>query len=75
MKTKLIDLGNSKGIEIPPSMLTKSGLTEEVELIVTPQGLRICPIGKAKKKYNDDSNLLDEEFLSGLSSNPEDGLL
>ncbi|MEX0779034.1 MAG: hypothetical protein WD037_04830 [Balneolales bacterium] len=75
MKTRLIDLGNSKAIELPPSILAQTGITENVEIIIKPQGIMIYPIGKFKKNHKkkyDDSSLLDEEFLSGLSSDDED---
>lgn len=34
MKTKLIRIGNSKGIRIPKPLIEQSALTDEVELIV-----------------------------------------
>lgn len=34
MKTKLIPIGNSKGVRLPKPLLLQAGLTDEVELHV-----------------------------------------
>ena len=34
MKTKLIRIGNSRGVRIPKSLIEQSGLSEDVELIL-----------------------------------------
>lgn len=47
MKTKIIRIGNSRGIRIPKPLLEQAGLGEEVELRVVDSGLFIegtpCP--------------------------------
>lgn len=34
MKTRLIRIGNSRGVRLPKSLITQAGLSEEVELHV-----------------------------------------
>ncbi|MBO6536913.1 MAG: AbrB/MazE/SpoVT family DNA-binding domain-containing protein [Balneolaceae bacterium] len=34
MKTKLIKVGNSKGVRIPKPMIEEAGLSDEIELIL-----------------------------------------
>lgn len=34
MKTKLIRIGNSKGVRIPKTFLEETGLTDEIELFI-----------------------------------------
>ncbi len=41
MKTRIIRIGNSQGIRIPKPILAQAGLTDEVELRVTAEGLVI----------------------------------
>ena len=46
MRTKLIDIGNSKGIRIPKILREEAGLEEEVELNLRNGRLYIEPIGE-----------------------------
>lgn len=41
MKTRIVRIGNSQGIRIPKPLLAQAGLTGEVELRVTAEGLVI----------------------------------
>ncbi|MBL9082484.1 MAG: AbrB/MazE/SpoVT family DNA-binding domain-containing protein [Planctomycetales bacterium] len=43
MISRIITIGNSKGIRIPKPLLEQSGLKDEVEIIATKQGLVIRP--------------------------------
>lgn len=68
-KTKLIKIGNSKGIRIPKAMIDRLHLGEDVEVIVTNDHLEIRPGRKPREgwaeafaemaKHGDDQ-LLDE---------------
>ncbi|MBI1348954.1 AbrB/MazE/SpoVT family DNA-binding domain-containing protein [bacterium] len=44
MKTKIIRIGNSKGVRIPKSLLDGSGLKDDVELIPAEEGLLLRPV-------------------------------
>lgn len=72
MKTKIIKIGNSRGIRIPKSFIDESGLKNEVELEINEGKIIIKPISKAREvwvsafqkmaKAGDDS-LLDSDIL------------
>lgn len=73
MKTKIIKIGNSRGIRIPKSIIDESGLQNEVELEIVNGKIVIKPISKNRKNWdsafkemgkNEDDALLDEEHLA-----------
>lgn len=43
MKTRLVRIGNSKGIRIPKTLIDQSGLQEEVEITLKGKSLVIRP--------------------------------
>ena len=43
MKTRIVRIGNSRGVRIPKPMLEEAGLEDEVEIEVSPEGIRIRP--------------------------------
>jgi antitoxin MazE len=68
MKTRLIRIGNSRGVRLPKTVITQAGLTEEVELDVRDGTVVIAPatrprVGWAKAAEEmharDDDQLLD----------------
>ena len=73
MKTKIVKIGNSRGVRIPKSFLDESGLKSEVELEVIDGKIVIKPISKRRESWeiafkkmakNKDDVLLDSETLS-----------
>jgi len=77
MKTKIVKIGNSRGIRIPKSFIDESGLKSEVELEVTEGKIIIKPISKSRESWesafhkmsqNKDDVLLDSKELSRLST-------
>jgi len=72
MKTKIVKIGNSRGIRIPKSFIDESGLKSEVELEINEGKIIIKPITKSREvweiafqkmaKVGDDS-LLDSDVL------------
>lgn len=73
MKTKVIKIGNSRGIRIPKSIIDESGLKNEVELEIEDDKIIIRPISKDREKWdaafrkiaaNNDDILLDKDSLS-----------
>ena len=72
MKTKVVKIGNSRGIRIPKSLIDESGLKSEVELEVNDGQIIIKPISKNRESWetefkkmakNKDDILLDSEIL------------
>ena len=77
MKTKIVNIGNSRGVRIPKSFIDESGLKSEVELEVIDGKIIIKPISKPRVNWNSafhkmaknsDDILLDSEELANQSS-------
>jgi antitoxin MazE len=71
MKTKLVSIGNSKGVRIPKTVLEECNMENDVELIVDSDRIIIKPLKRAYRRgwdkafqlmheRRDDSLLLDE---------------
>ncbi|MDR3628128.1 MAG: AbrB/MazE/SpoVT family DNA-binding domain-containing protein [Ignavibacteriaceae bacterium] len=76
MKTKIIKIGNSRGIRIPKTFIEQSRLKGEVELEIEDDKIIIRPIVKDREKWeaafrkmanNNDDALLDKASLSEQS--------
>jgi antitoxin MazE len=69
IKTKLIQIGNSKGIRIPKHILERLNLHNKIELIVDDESnqLHIKSINTPRENW-------DEEFQK-MHKNGDDGLL
>jgi antitoxin MazE len=77
MKTKVIKIGNSKGIRIPRHILEQSGLENEVEIEVRDKKIILKPTTKPRENWdiafqemakNNDDILLDKESIENLTS-------
>jgi len=53
MRIKVIDIGNSRGIRIPKSLIEEMGFTHEVELQRTEKGLIIKPVREARAGWEE----------------------
>ena len=53
MRTKIIRIGNSRGVRIPKLLLERSRLGEEVELDAEEDLIIIRPIGRTRKGWNE----------------------
>ena len=71
MTTRIISIGNSRGIRIPKLLLDESGLDNEVELEVKKGEIRIVP-AKLKKNKVSDTLLLSEKSLGSDWNRPEE---
>lgn len=49
MKSKLINIGRSKGVRIPKALLQKAGLRGEVEMTVRDGEIVVTPVGRKRK--------------------------
>lgn len=77
MKTKVVKIGNSRGIRIPKSLIDESGLQNEVDLEVLDGQIIIKPISRSRESWdssfkkmskNKDDVLLDSDTLVGQST-------
>lgn len=72
MKTKIVKIGNSRGIRIPKSFIDESGLKSEVELEINDGKIIIKSHSKPREHWESafqkmakagDDNLLDSKTL------------
>ncbi len=70
MKTKIVKIGNSRGIRIPKSFIDESGIDNEVELEISGDKIIIKPLSKTREFWdsafkkmakNNDDILLDSD--------------
>ncbi len=71
MQSTIIQIGNSRGIRIPKVMLEESGLEKDIEIKVTPSGLKITPIKKTKRKVSE-TLALSQNVLAREWDTPEE---
>lgn len=76
MKTKVVKIGNSRGVRIPKSFIDQSGLKSEVELEIDNGQIIIKPVSKSRELWesafskmvkNKDDVLLDSNSLTEQS--------
>lgn len=70
MKTKLIRIGNSRGVRIPKPLLEQAGLEDEVELRVVDDGIIIGAARLPRADWEDAARLLHERGEDGLLDAP-----
>jgi antitoxin MazE len=51
MKTRIVRIGNSRGVRIPKSLLEQTGLDGDVDISVRGDGLIIRPARKAREGW------------------------
>ena len=77
MITKVVKIGNSRGIRIPKSFIEQSGIKNEVELEVKDDRIIIRTLSGVRKNWdlafqkmsrNNDDILLDQDSFSNQSS-------
>lgn len=52
MKAQIVQIGNSQGIRIPKTLLQQTGISGEVELEATPEGILIRNILKPRGNWD-----------------------
>ncbi|MEW6194295.1 MAG: AbrB/MazE/SpoVT family DNA-binding domain-containing protein [Bacteroidota bacterium] len=76
MKTKVVKIGNSRGIRIPKSVIHESGLRDEVELEINDGNIVIKPVSTTRENWDtafkkmakkQDDILLDSEAVLNQS--------
>jgi len=60
MKAQIIQIGNSQGIRIPKVLLEETGISGEVELESSPDGILIRNIKKPRGDWEDRFKVLAE---------------
>lgn len=70
MKTRLIQIGNSRGIRIPKPLIEQAKLGDEVELRVVERGLLVKASGAPRSNWADAARQLRERGEDGLPDEP-----
>lgn len=70
MKTKLIRIGNSRGVRIPKPLIEEAGLEDEVQLSVVESGLMIKGASAPRAGWDKAAQELRERGEDGLLDEP-----
>lgn len=69
MRTRIVKIGNSRGIRIPKALLEESGLHGEVDMSVHDGTLVIAPTGRSRQGWDEAFRQMaycgDDELLDG----------
>ena len=70
MKTRIVRIGNSRGVRIPKPILEEAGLEDEVEVQVTDSGLVIQAANRPRAGWAEAAQALGEGSQAGLLDEP-----
>jgi antitoxin component of MazEF toxin-antitoxin module len=70
MQSKIIQIGNSKGVRLPKDVLTLSGIKKDIEIKVKRGEIKIVPTKKSKNA--DDFAVVSEEAFAKDWLRPEE---
>ena len=70
MKTRLVRIGNSRGVRIPKPLLDQVGLEEDVELRVVENRIVISAVGAPRAGWGEAAKLAHARGDDGLLDEP-----
>jgi antitoxin MazE len=70
MKTKLVPIGNSRGVRIPKPLLEQAGLEDDVELRVVEGGILVRGVGVRRAGWAEAAEKVRERGEDGLLDAP-----
>lgn len=70
MKTKLVPIGNSRGVRIPKPLLEQAGLQDDVELRVVEGGIMVRGVGVRRAGWGEAAAKVRERGEDGLLDTP-----
>jgi len=70
MRTRLVRIGNSRGVRIPKLLLEQAGLEDEVELRVVEHGIVIESVRTPRAGWEEAARLVRERGEDGLLDEP-----
>ena len=70
MRTRIIRIGNSRGVRIPKPLLEEAGLEDEVKLTLGPDGILISPAGVPRSDWAEAAELVRERLENSLLDAP-----
>jgi antitoxin MazE len=60
VRTRIVRIGNSRGVRIPKLLLDQTGLGEEVELVVQRDRVVIRPVQRARSGWEEQFRIMAE---------------
>jgi antitoxin MazE len=66
MKTKLVPIGNSRGVRIPKPLLEQAGLEDEIELRVVEGGIMVRGVAVSRAGWTEAAEKVRERNEAGL---------
>ncbi len=72
MKANIVQIGNSKGVRIPKTLLEQLHFEKSVEFHVTPEGLLLRPIHEKAENDSPPRTGWDEMFQTALAEGGDD---
>ncbi len=66
MKSKLVRIGNSRGVRLPKPLIDEAGLADEVELRVREGAIIISPANRPRQGWAEAAEQLRERKGDGL---------
>ena len=70
MKTRLVRIGNSRGVRLPKTIITQAGLTDEVELGVREGAVIIARVTSARSGWADAARQMRQRHEDRLLDAP-----
>lgn len=70
MKTRIVRIGNSRGVRIPKPLLEEAGLEDEVQLTLGPDGILISPLTAPRAGWAEAASLASTRGEGGLLDSP-----
>ncbi|MBI2265845.1 MAG: AbrB/MazE/SpoVT family DNA-binding domain-containing protein [Armatimonadetes bacterium] len=70
MKTRLVRIGNSRGVRLPKTIITQAGLTDEVELGVRDGAVVIARVTSTRSGWADAARQMRENNEDRLLDAP-----
>lgn len=70
MKSKLIRIGNSRGVRLPKTLLEEAGLDGEVEIQARGRSIVITSASRVREGWADDVKRLADRDPGGLLDGP-----
>jgi len=72
MKASIVQIGNSKGVRIPKTLLEQLRFEKSVEFQVLPEGLLLRPVYEKAENDLPPRSGWDEMFQTALAENSDD---
>jgi len=70
MKSRIVRIGNSRGVRIPKPVIEQIGLGDDIEMVVREGALVITPLGRPRAGWSEAFRAMAETGDDGLLDEP-----